>query len=98
MAKLTYEKKEQLSRKEVAAWFASVAKSLASDGELEVDRRGESISLEVDNKIHFEFEISIDGDETEVEIELKWRNAPAPAPAKPARARTTRTRRAAAAK
>lgn len=87
---MKYEKKARLSRKEAAAWLAAVAEALSSDGDLEVERDGETFKLSVAEKVRFEFEIEIDGSETEIELELKWQNAEDSAPpAKPGR--TART-------
>ena len=78
MTKMKFEKKERLTRKEAAAWLSSIAESLNSDGDLDMARDGESITLSMASHVRFEFEIEIDGEESEIEIELKWQNSAEP--------------------
>ena len=72
MSDLELERKESLTRAEVAKRLSVFADALAKGNKVELDLGGTSLTLRVADDIHAEFEVEVDGDEIEVEIELKW--------------------------
>jgi len=74
---LELERKESLTRAEVAKRLSVFADALAKGNKVELDLGGTSLTLRVADDIRAEFEVEVDGDEIEVEIELKWSTATA---------------------
>ena len=77
MSDLELERKESLTRAEVAKRLSDFADALAKGNKVELDLGGTSLTLRVADDIRAEFEVEVDGDEIEVEIELKWSTATA---------------------
>lgn len=66
------EKKETLSRQEIATRLRRIANILATDGEqLEFERGGMKFNVAMPEQVEFKVEIEL-GDENELEIELNW--------------------------
>ncbi|MBW0273788.1 hypothetical protein ATM97_31235 [Nocardia sp. MH4] len=89
MPKLEIKRKSELSRKEASERLIAIGKALAGESEVEFGSDGDSIEVEVADRVSWEFEIEVDGTETEIEIEIKWRDEPvesAPAAPPPSRA------------
>jgi amphi-Trp domain-containing protein len=76
VADLELERKESLSRPEVAKRLSAFAEALAAGGNVELDLGGTSLKLRVADDVRTEFEVEVTGDEIEVEIELTWSTAP----------------------
>lgn len=100
MPKLEIKRTSDLTRKQVSEQLIALGKALASGAEVDLGSGGESITVEVADRVQFELEIEVDGDETEIEIEISWRDkasaAPAtsaPEPATTAPSKTTRRAR-----
>ena len=72
MPKLKFEQKENMSRTEAAARLSAIADALGSDAELELERGGEKLELNLPEQVRFVLEVEIDGNETELEVEIKW--------------------------
>lgn len=74
MSKLEVEKKETLTRQEVATRLRRIATILGTEGEdLEFERGGMEFNVEMPEQIRFKVELEIGGDgENELEIELTW--------------------------
>jgi amphi-Trp domain-containing protein len=96
MSEVEIERKEQLSRAEVAQLFSRLAAALADGEKVEVALGASTVKLHVPNHVRCEIEVEIDDDEVELEVELKWRmrdeQKPVSAPAA-RRARTPARRR-----
>ncbi len=89
MPKLEIKRKSELSRKEASERLIAIGRALAGESEVEFGSDGDSIEVEVADRVSWEFEIEVDGTETEIEIEIKWRDEPvesAPAAPPPSRA------------
>jgi amphi-Trp domain-containing protein len=69
---LELERKESMTRAEVAKRLSAFAEALASGDKIELDFGGTSVSMRVADDVRTEFEVEVDGDEIEVEIELSW--------------------------
>lgn len=66
------EKKETLTRQEIATRLRRIANILAEEGEqLEFERGGMKFSVAMPEKVEFKVELEL-GDENELEIELNW--------------------------
>lgn len=66
------EKKETLTRQEIATRLRRIANILAEEGEqLEFERGGMKFSVAMPEQVEFKVEIEL-GDENELEIELNW--------------------------
>ena len=72
MSDLELERKESMTRAEVAKRLSAFAEALASGDKIELDLGGTSVSMHVADDVRTEFEVEVDGDEIEVEIELSW--------------------------
>ncbi len=100
MPEFKFEKKEVLTRQEAAEWLSAIASALGSDDRFELERAGETLTLDVADEVRLELEVEIEDEETELEIELKWSTTPeSPEPPTGATpAKRTRSKRAASAK
>jgi amphi-Trp domain-containing protein len=76
VADLELERKESLSRAEVAKRLSAFAEALAAGGNVELDLGGTSLKLGVADDVRTEFEVEVTGDKIEVEIELTWSTTP----------------------
>ncbi|PYE17502.1 amphi-Trp domain-containing protein [Williamsia limnetica] len=74
MPKLEIKRTSELTRKQVSERLIALGKALASGSEVELGSGGDSITVEVADRVEFELEIEVDGDETEIEIEISWRD------------------------
>ncbi len=66
------EKKETLSREEVAERLRLLADMLARHNDIEFERAGMKIKVHVPDEVQLKVELEIETDERELEIELKW--------------------------
>lgn len=67
------EKREKVSRKEVATRLRRLANLLSSDEEeLRFERGGMAFAVHVPDEVELKVELEIETDERELEIELKW--------------------------
>jgi amphi-Trp domain-containing protein len=69
---LEIEQKETLSREEAAAKMRAIADMLARNNEVEFERAGTRIVVEVPDEVRLKIELEVETDERELEIELKW--------------------------
>jgi amphi-Trp domain-containing protein len=61
----------RLSREEAAARLHALADVLARNNEVEFERDGRRITVDVPDEVNMKIEVEI-GDERELEIELTW--------------------------
>ena len=66
------EQKERLSREEVAARLRTLADMLSRHNELEFERAGVRITVEVPDELQLKVELEVESDGSELEIELTW--------------------------
>ena len=69
---LEVEKKETMSREEVARRLHRLADMLARDNDVEFERDGIKFKVHVADEVHVKVELEVETDERELEIELKW--------------------------
>jgi len=69
---LEIEQKETLSREEAAAKMRAIADMLARNNEVEFERAGTRIVVEVPDEVRLKIELEVETDERELEIELTW--------------------------
>ncbi|HSS31742.1 MAG TPA: amphi-Trp domain-containing protein [Solirubrobacterales bacterium] len=67
------EKRETVSRKEIATRLRRLANMLSSDDEeISFERGGMQFAVHVPEEVQLKVELEIESDERELEIELKW--------------------------
>lgn len=67
------EKKETLTREEIATRLRRLANLLASeDEEVTFERGGMEFKVNMPEKVHLKVELEIGSEEKELEIELRW--------------------------
>lgn len=66
------EQKETLRREEVAKRLHALADMLARNNDLEFERGGMKITVDVPDEVHLKVELEVETDERELEIELTW--------------------------
>ena len=66
------ERKERLTREEVAARLRTLADMLARHNDIEFERGGRRFSVTVPDELDVKIELEIESDERELEIELTW--------------------------
>jgi len=67
------ERKETLTRKELATRLRHLANMLAKDEEdLEFEQGGMKLKVHVPDEVQVKVELEVETDERELEIELKW--------------------------
>lgn len=66
------EQKETLRREEVAERLRTLTDMLARHNEIEFERGGMKITVDVPDEVQLKVELEIETDERELEIELKW--------------------------
>ena len=66
------EQKERLSREEVAARLRNLADMLARHNDIEFERGGMSLTVNVPDELEVKIELEIESDKRELEIELSW--------------------------
>jgi amphi-Trp domain-containing protein len=69
---LEIERKETVSREEVAKRLRTLADMLARQNELEFDRGGTHFKVRVPDEVHLKVELEVGTDESELEVELTW--------------------------
>lgn len=69
---LEIEQKETLRREEVAKRLHALADMLARNNDLEFERGGMKITVDVPDEVHLKVELEVETDERELEIELTW--------------------------
>ena len=69
---LEIEIKQTMGREEAADLLRQVADSLARHNELEFERGGMKIHVEVPDQVEVELELEIESDESSLEIEISW--------------------------
>lgn len=69
---IEFEWEQKVKRAEAAALLRELADSLASDGQLKVERAGFELKADIPNELEIGIEVEVEDDETELEIELKW--------------------------
>jgi len=62
---------KRLRREEAAAQLHALAEALARHNEVEFERDGRRITVDVPDEVNLKIEVEI-GDESELEIELTW--------------------------
>ncbi|MCQ4120612.1 amphi-Trp domain-containing protein [Rhodococcus tibetensis] len=76
MPKLEIKRTSELTRKEVSDRLIALGQALASGSEVELGSGGDSITIDVADRVRWEFEIEVEGDQIELEIEISWRDGP----------------------
>ncbi len=66
------ERKETVSREQVAERLRLLADMLARHNDLEFDRGGMHFTVHVPDQLQLKVELELESDERELEIELKW--------------------------
>jgi amphi-Trp domain-containing protein len=66
------EQKETLTREQAAERMHQIADMLARHNEIELERGGMRIKVNVPDEVQFKFEVEVESDEKEIEIELTW--------------------------
>ena len=66
------ERKETMSREEVAARLRKLADMLATNNDIEFEQGGTKMKVHVADEVHVKVELEVESDERELEIELKW--------------------------
>ncbi|MDP9187655.1 MAG: amphi-Trp domain-containing protein [Actinomycetota bacterium] len=69
---LEIEQKETLGREEVAKRLRVLADMLERNNDLEFQRGGMQITVQVPDEVQLKVELEVETDERELEIELKW--------------------------
>ncbi len=69
---LEIEQKETLRREEVAKRLHALADMLERNNDLEFERGGMKITVDVPDEVHLKVELEVETDERELEIELTW--------------------------
>jgi len=69
---IEFEWEQKVKRTEAAALLRELADSLASDGQLKIERAGSELKAEIPNELEIGIEVEVEDDETVLEIELKW--------------------------
>jgi len=64
--------KHNLSREGAAALLHEIADSLARHNELEFERNGIKLRVDVADRVEVEIELEIESDESSLEIEITW--------------------------
>lgn len=83
MADVKLERKESLSRDEVAVWLHALSRAFARGGDVELPVGDGTLSLHLPEQVQAEFEVEVDGDEVEIEVEFKWSTARSEIPEQP---------------
>jgi amphi-Trp domain-containing protein len=63
---------KRLRREEAAARLHALADVLARNNEVEFERDGRRITVDVPDEVNMKIEVEIGSDERELEIELTW--------------------------
>ena len=63
---------QRLRREAAAARLHALADALARNNEIEFERDGRRITVQVADEVNFKLEVEIGDDERELEIELTW--------------------------
>jgi amphi-Trp domain-containing protein len=63
---------KRLRREEAAARLHALADVLARNNEVEFERDGRRITVDVPDEVNMKIEVEIGADERELEIELTW--------------------------
>jgi amphi-Trp domain-containing protein len=63
---------QRLRREEAAAKLHALADALARQNEIEFERNGHRITVDVPAEVDMKIEVEIGDDERELEIELTW--------------------------
>jgi amphi-Trp domain-containing protein len=63
---------KRLRREEAAARLHALADVLARNNEVEFERNGRRITVDVPDEVNMKIEVEIGDDERELEIELTW--------------------------
>jgi amphi-Trp domain-containing protein len=66
------ERKERVSREEVAARLRTLADMLERHNDIEFERGGMRFTVHVPDEVELKLELEVDSDERELEIELTW--------------------------
>ena len=69
---LEIEQKETVSREEAAARLRAFAEMLSRNNDLEFERGGMQIKVQVPDEVRLKVELDLETDERELEIELTW--------------------------
>jgi amphi-Trp domain-containing protein len=69
---LEISEKRSMQREEAAALLRSLADSLARHNEVEFERKGMKIKVDVPNRVEVEVEVEVEDDESSLEIEIRW--------------------------
>ena len=64
--------KRIMQREEAAKLLRELADSLARHNEVEFERNGKKIRVEVADRVEVEVELEVEDDETSLEIEITW--------------------------
>ena len=64
--------KRKMSREEAAKVLHDIADSLERHNELEFERNGIKIHIDVPDQVEVEVELEIESDESSLEIEINW--------------------------
>lgn len=64
--------KRKMSREEAASLLHEVADSLARHNDVEFERGGVKIRVNVPDQVEVELEIEVESDESSIEIEISW--------------------------
>lgn len=71
MALIEHETEESLTREQAAEKLRAIADELSRHNEISFDKDGQTIRVDVPDRVKFEFEIKV-GSESEIEIEISW--------------------------
>lgn len=69
---LEISQKHNMSREDAAALLRRIADSLARHNELEFERNGIKLRVDVADEVEVEVELEIEADESSLEIEINW--------------------------
>jgi amphi-Trp domain-containing protein len=64
--------KQSMSREDAAARLHALADTLAKENDVEFDRGGLRVKVQVPDQVHFKLEFELGDDGSELEVELTW--------------------------
>lgn len=64
--------KQSMSREDAAARLHALADTLAKENDVEFDRGGLRVRVQVPDQVHFKLEFELGDDGSELEVELTW--------------------------
>lgn len=69
---LEISEKHRLRREEAAAYLRALADSLARHNDIEFERNGLKIRVDVPAEVTLEVELELEDDESSLEVEISW--------------------------